>query len=89
MRCPICKETYRLMSNRKRVEMDSCPRCSGVGLDRGEPDRIIEGTIHNQCQPSLPSRPQPQSSSPSQSNPKHPDGGPHRKKVSWLGDILG
>jgi Zn-finger nucleic acid-binding protein len=89
MRCPVCKETYRLMSNRQGVRMDSCPRCSRIGLDRGELDRIIEGTIQNQCHPSLPSGSQPQSSSPPRSNPKHPDGGPHRKKVSWLGDILG
>ena len=41
MKCPIDGETL-LMTERAGVEIDYCPRCRGVWLDRGELDRIIE-----------------------------------------------
>ena len=42
MYCPVCKETKLLISNREGVEIDYCPDCRGVWLDRGELDKIIE-----------------------------------------------
>jgi Zn-finger nucleic acid-binding protein len=41
MQCPIDGETL-LMTSREGVEIDYCPRCRGVWLDRGELDKIIE-----------------------------------------------
>jgi Zn-finger nucleic acid-binding protein len=41
MRCPIDGETL-VMSERHGVEIDYCPKCRGVWLDRGELDKIIE-----------------------------------------------
>ena len=41
MKCPIDGETL-VMSERHGVEIDYCPRCRGVWLDRGELDKIIE-----------------------------------------------
>lgn len=41
MQCPIDGETL-LMSSREGVEIDYCPKCRGVWLDRGELDKIIE-----------------------------------------------
>ena len=41
MKCPVDGETL-LMSDRNGVEIDYCPRCRGVWLDRGELDKIIE-----------------------------------------------
>jgi Zn-finger nucleic acid-binding protein len=41
MLCPICK-TELTMSNRQGVEIDYCPQCRGVWLDRGELDKIVE-----------------------------------------------
>jgi Zn-finger nucleic acid-binding protein len=41
MQCPIDGETL-LMTERSGVEIDYCPRCRGIWLDRGELDRIIE-----------------------------------------------
>ena len=38
---PICK-VARMMSERQGVEIDYCPQCRGVWLDRGELDKIIE-----------------------------------------------
>ena len=41
MKCPNCNETL-VMSDRQGVEIDYCPKCRGVWLDRGELDKIIE-----------------------------------------------
>ena len=43
MKCPI-DETELVMSERQGVEIDYCPKCRGVWLDRGELDKIIERT---------------------------------------------
>jgi Zn-finger nucleic acid-binding protein len=42
MYCPVCKDTKLVISNRQEVEIDYCPDCRGVWLDRGELDKIIE-----------------------------------------------
>lgn len=42
MRCPIDVDTDLVMSSREGVEIDYCPTCRGVWLDRGELDKIIE-----------------------------------------------
>ena len=41
MLCPVC-HTRLSMSDRSGVEIDFCPSCRGVWLDRGELDKIIE-----------------------------------------------
>lgn len=41
MNCPNCSETL-VMADRQGVEIDYCPKCRGVWLDRGELDKIIE-----------------------------------------------
>ncbi|MGB5078438.1 MAG: zf-TFIIB domain-containing protein [Sphingorhabdus sp.] len=41
MPCPVCKIPL-VMSDRQGVEIDYCPQCRGVWLDRGELDKIIE-----------------------------------------------
>jgi uncharacterized protein len=41
MRCPVDGETL-VMADRHGVEIDYCPKCRGVWLDRGELDKIIE-----------------------------------------------
>ncbi|MEC9345390.1 MAG: zf-TFIIB domain-containing protein [Pseudomonadota bacterium] len=41
MRCPVDDETL-VMAERSGVEIDYCPKCRGVWLDRGELDKIIE-----------------------------------------------
>lgn len=48
MLCPTCKDTKLVMSERKGVEIDYCPQCRGVWLDRGEIDKIIERSIAEQ-----------------------------------------
>ena len=41
MQCPV-DQTTLLMSERQGVEIDYCPQCRGVWLDRGELDKLIE-----------------------------------------------
>ncbi len=41
MKCPNCGETL-LMTHRNNVEIDYCPQCRGIWLDRGELDKILE-----------------------------------------------
>ena len=43
MDCPI-DGTQLLMSERQGIEIDYCPKCRGVWLDRGELDKLIERT---------------------------------------------
>ena len=45
MRCPVCKTNDLMMSDRQGVEIDYCPECRGVWLDRGELDKIIERSL--------------------------------------------
>ncbi|HCY76512.1 MAG TPA: hypothetical protein DHV28_11375 [Ignavibacteriales bacterium] len=42
MNCPVCSETSLVISERQGVEIDYCPKCRGVWLDRGELDKIID-----------------------------------------------
>lgn len=41
MKCPI-DQTELQMNERQGVEIDYCPMCRGIWLDRGELDKIIE-----------------------------------------------
>lgn len=42
MKCPVCKTPDLLMADRQGIEVDYCPTCRGVWLDRGELDKLIE-----------------------------------------------
>ena len=41
MKCPVCNDVNLVMSERSGIEIDYCPKCRGVWLDRGELDKII------------------------------------------------
>ena len=41
MNCPVCQVELRI-ADRQGIEIDYCPQCRGVWLDRGELDKIIE-----------------------------------------------
>lgn len=43
MKCPVDDETL-LITERNGVEIDYCPKCRGIWLDRGELDKVIERT---------------------------------------------
>jgi Zn-finger nucleic acid-binding protein len=42
MKCPNCNDKDLLITERQNVEIDYCPECRGVWLDKGELDKIIE-----------------------------------------------
>lgn len=71
MQCPIDGTTL-VMADRNGVEIDYCPQCRGVWLDRGELDKIIERSVPQA--PAGPAREAPMG---------YPDAGghqPYRKK---------
>lgn len=57
MLCPSCKVDL-VMTERQNIEIDYCPKCRGVWLDRGELDKIIEKSV-SQPQPGAASQPSP------------------------------
>lgn len=60
MKCPVDDETL-VMADRNGIEIDYCPKCRGVWLDRGELDKIIERASAGQApaQPSVAAAPPP------------------------------
>ena len=42
MQCPVCVDVQLSISSREGVEIDYCPQCRGVWLDRGELDKILD-----------------------------------------------
>ena len=58
MKCPVCTTTDLLMNDRQGIEIDYCPQCRGVWLDRGELDKIIERSAVVPVQQPTPVAPQ-------------------------------
>jgi hypothetical protein len=58
MRCPVDNETL-VMADRGGVEIDYCPKCRGVWLDRGELDKIIERSLDAPAPAAAPAAPPP------------------------------
>lgn len=93
MFCPVCKETELRISERQGVEVDYCPQCRGVWLDRGELDKLIErSTQHEYSAPSAPHQYSAPRREPQYEKRRdyHDDYHHHkrRKKGGWLGEIL-
>ena len=89
MKCPNCDETL-VMSERQGVEIDYCPKCRGVWLDRGELDKIIEKSATEQAHPST-YNPPPQFNQPSFKDPRNQgwyDPYYKKKKKGFLGDLF-
>lgn len=96
MSCPVCRVPLS-MSDRHGIEIDFCPQCRGVWLDRGELDKIIErSAAPAQSAPPQQAAPPPQAPYPPQGYapqpyPSQPHYGhkPHYKKAkSWLTEIF-
>lgn len=68
MKCPVDGETDLVMTERAGVEIDYCPKCRGVWLDRGELDKILERSRAEGASgapaPLSPAPPQPQPPQP-------------------------
>jgi uncharacterized protein len=59
MRCPADCDTHLVMAERSGIEIDYCPNCRGVWLDRGELDKIIERSAQLQAPAPAPAAPPP------------------------------
>ena len=95
--CPSCRVDL-VMSERQGVEIDYCPRCRGVWLDRGELDKILERSAAElaQAQPAA----QPMTPPPPQDHRRdhdhdrdrhhrHDEYRPHKhKRRSFLEDLF-
>jgi Zn-finger nucleic acid-binding protein len=104
MKCPVCITIELKMTDRQGVEIDYCPDCRGIWLDRGELDKIIEKSCTQAPQPqqTVPQQTthQPQYQHGGENNPfqnKHHDKhynehgvGPQgqHQKKSWLSEIF-
>ncbi len=42
MKCPNCPDSTLVMTDRQGVEIDYCPACRGIWLDRGELDKLLD-----------------------------------------------
>ncbi|MGQ2979508.1 MAG: TFIIB-type zinc ribbon-containing protein [Polaromonas sp.] len=90
MKCPHCPDATLLMSERQGVEIDYCPQCRGVWLDRGELDKLINlSAAPTEPQPVQP-RQAPQYPQPDfvDSDYRHRQRGYPRKQKSWLSEIF-
>jgi Zn-finger nucleic acid-binding protein len=85
MKCPTCPDTTLVMTERQGVEIDYCPGCRGVWLDRGELDKLIERATALAAPVPVP---QPQG----QRRPDFVDSDDGRqagrRRKSWLSDIF-
>lgn len=86
MKCPVCTTENLVMSERQGIEIDYCPNCRGIWLDRGELDKIIERGIANERN-SNPVTPQ---HNPQYNNDHKPYDKQHYKhhKKHWLSDLF-
>ena len=85
MKCPNCPDATLVMTDRQGVEIDYCPQCRGVWLDRGELDKLIDRAA----------APVPAHNAAASAQPGFVDSdyrgaqGQHpRRKKSWLSEIF-
>ncbi len=89
MQCPVCKTVHLTMAERSGIEIDYCPQCRGVWLDRGELDKIIDRSAAQPAARAPAPAPQPQYAPPSV-NPPGEHGGYYKKKKreGFLGELF-
>lgn len=98
MKCPL-DQVDLIMSDRQGIEIDYCPQCRGVWLDRGELDKIIERSESlapaQQPQPQPSPAPTYQTEQPYQRQSHersydydHRGGQKKRKKEGFLGELF-
>jgi len=77
MACPVDGATL-VMSERSGIEIDYCPTCRGVWLDRGELDKIIERNAADSAPPPQAQAPQPAPAPQFQQGQQQPWGQPQQ-----------
>lgn len=81
MKCPSCQEELRI-ADRQGVEIDYCPACRGVWLDRGELDKLIE---RSQTEPRYERENRAQQSRSEEANRGY---SPPKKRESFLSQLF-
>ena len=81
MDCPTCNATLSI-SERKGVEIDYCPKCRGIWLDRGELDKLIDLSVQERT--SKPARPKRERYDDDDDYYR----GRKKKKESWLRELF-
>ena len=92
MSCPVCRVPLA-MSDRQGIEIDYCPQCRGVWLDRGELDKIIERSAPEAVAPPPPQQRAapgypPQHGQPHTGYGHQSYGKPYKKRKSWIEEIF-
>lgn len=80
MKCPTCNVAL-VMADRNGIEIDYCPDCRGIWLDRGELDKIIERSIQQQASSQRSSYSEKDRYFSEKENY-------HKKKKGFLGDLF-
>ena len=94
MKCPTCPDSTLVMSDRQGVEIDYCPACRGIWLDRGELDKLLDRAATNPP-PTAAQAPQAIRPAQHQRQPDFDDSdyGKHKhyqhgRRKSWLSEIF-
>lgn len=91
MQCPTCQVTLQ-MADRQGVEIDYCPQCRGVWLDRGELEKLIDRSVEF-GRPGATDRDSSVYASPYRDRDRDRDDddrypGHYKKRESWLSRLL-
>jgi uncharacterized protein len=87
LKCPVCPESTLALSERQGIEIDYCPNCRGVWLDRGELDKLVELS----SRPSSAHAATPVRGAPppfADSDYGHDSHRGYKRRKSWLGEIF-
>lgn len=92
MKCPVCTDTPLVMAERQGVEIDYCPACRGIWLDRGELDKLLDRSSAAAPQHAAQARHMGTASTqpPADGDGYHGYGerDAYKRKKSWLHDIF-
>lgn len=88
MKCPTCNDSNLLIAERQGIEIDYCPNCRGVWLDRGELDKIIERSVAPIATTHADDRIFGHGEHHDHEHGNRYPYGEHRKR-GWLGDLFG
>jgi len=78
MSCPHCSVPL-VMSERQGIEIDYCPTCRGIWLDRGELDKILERAAADTA-PQAPQAPMPPQAPMAPQAPMPPQAPPYQQQ---------
>lgn len=89
MLCPACKDVNLSMTDRQGIEIDYCPSCRGIWLDRGELDRLIERAEHPAPAPVRAAPPSRQDYPPPHRGEQHREHSHHEHRPKRHKSLLG